>query len=182
VRSTEDPPFPRKRRALLSLRPALDAPENDKDNDDEQHKPEAAATIIAGAVERTATKAAEAAKQGNDQNDDENGSKAHGVLLSLFALSRELQQRFDARADRYELAKAFRVPPAEKRPFIAYSPKARARCAWIEDPRWLIGELKFVTPASTLDQDVGLNRGMMKCAGTGGTFSRAVSYQDGDIG
>jgi hypothetical protein len=49
----------------------LNASEHNKNDDDEQHKPEPAAAIVAGSIERPAAEPAEAAKQRYDKNDDE---------------------------------------------------------------------------------------------------------------
>ena len=76
---------------LKSLRATLDASEYDQNNDDEEDEAETATAIIAGAVEWPATKAAEAAQQGNDQNDDENSAETHGVFLCQLALLQQVR-------------------------------------------------------------------------------------------
>jgi hypothetical protein len=61
-------------RSAPAMSKRLNAPEHDKHDNDEQHEPEAAAAIVAGAIEGAAAEAAEASQQRNDKNDDQDGS------------------------------------------------------------------------------------------------------------
>jgi ferritin-like metal-binding protein YciE len=57
----------------------LEPAEQDQDQHDNQHEADAATAVIAGAVERTATNAAKAAEQDDNQDDEQNCSERHGV-------------------------------------------------------------------------------------------------------
>lgn len=61
----------------------LETPEHDQDNDYKQQKTEAAAAVIAGAVEWPAAKPTKTAKQCNDQNDDKNCAETRDLLSCL---------------------------------------------------------------------------------------------------
>jgi len=60
----------------LSLRSSEPA-EQDQDQHDNENETEAAATVITGAVERSAAEAAKAPEQYDDQNDEQDGSNRH---------------------------------------------------------------------------------------------------------
>jgi hypothetical protein len=58
----------------------LQLSEQKQDQQDDDHKSESAATIISGAIERTAANTAKTTEQGNYQNDQYDRSHRHRVL------------------------------------------------------------------------------------------------------
>jgi hypothetical protein len=57
--------------------------EQDQDQKDDDHEPESAPAVVAGAVEATAADPAEPAEQDDDQDNEQDRSKRHGELLGL---------------------------------------------------------------------------------------------------
>jgi hypothetical protein len=62
------------------IRTRSDPAEQDQDQKDNDNEAQAAAAVVAGAIERTATKTAETSKQDDDQDDEQNGSNRHEIF------------------------------------------------------------------------------------------------------
>jgi hypothetical protein len=77
-------------RETRGLWPRLDSAEQNQDQENDDDKAQSAAAIIPGAVERTAAKAAEAAKQNDNQDDYKNCADRH-EMISDFMLVRSRQ-------------------------------------------------------------------------------------------
>jgi hypothetical protein len=57
--------------------------EQNQDQKDNDHEAQAATAVIAGPVEWAAAKSAETAKQDDDQDDEQNGSDRHEIVLLI---------------------------------------------------------------------------------------------------
>src|SRR5690349_24887351 len=60
----------------------LEPPEQQQDQQDHDHKTKTAAAVVSSAVERSAADAAEAAQQGDHENDQNDCPDRHKLLLS----------------------------------------------------------------------------------------------------
>jgi hypothetical protein len=62
------------------IRTSSNPAEQNQDQKHDDNEAQAATAVVAGAIERTATKPAEASEQDDDQDDEQNGSNRHEIV------------------------------------------------------------------------------------------------------